>query len=282
MKVLITGGKGLLGTSITPVLREHFACVSYDIDEWDITSETAGKKMFGIHHPDVLLNLAAMTDVDGCEDNAVLAEAANAKGPATLAVLCDAYHTRLIHISTDYVFDGRKGSPYREDDEPNPESVYGRTKLAGERKISERGIAAAVIRTEWLYGHSGPSFIDKVTKIAKTEGRLKVVNDQCGSPTYAKDLAMPVVTIIRKNLAGIYHVSNSGSCTWYDLAKAIFSIRGMDVEIVPISSNELTRKARRPAYSVFDLGKLRRDTGIEMRNWMDALKDYLAERPLSP
>lgn len=279
MKLLITGGSGLLGTSIVPVLREDFDCVVYDIDDWDITSENTGKEMFDLHRPDVLINLAAMTDVDGCEEDAALAEMANAEGPSVLAALCFAYHVKLIHISTDYVFDGKKDSPYREDDEPNPQSVYGRTKLAGERRILEGAINAAIIRTEWLYGHSGTSFVDKVTKIGRTEGRLKVVSDQRGSPTYARDLAMPLAAVIKKNLTGIYHVSNSGSCTWYDLAKAIFSILRMDVEVSPISSIELGRKAKRPANSVFDLAKLYRDTGIEMRNWMDVLKDYLAEAP---
>lgn len=279
MKVLVTGGKGLLGTCIAPVLGEHFDCTVCDIDEWDITSENAGKKMLDLHRPDVLINLAAMTDVDGCEDDPELAGRVNGAGPAVLAGLCSTRRVKLIHISTDYVFDGRKDSPYREDDEPCPQSVYGRTKLAGERRILESDVDAAIVRAEWLYGHSGSSFVEKVTKIGLSEGRLSVVNDQRGSPTYAKDLAMPIAAVIRKNLTGIYHVSNSGWCTWYDLAKAIFSIRGMDVEVFPISSKELGRKAKRPANSVFDLTKLRRDTGIEMRGWMDALKDYLSEAP---
>ncbi|HOC46380.1 MAG TPA: sugar nucleotide-binding protein, partial [Syntrophorhabdaceae bacterium] len=131
MKVIVTGGKGLLGTSIVPVLRGYFDCAVYDIDEWDITSELAGKKMFDLHHPDVLVNLAAMTDVDGCEDKAALAERSNVEGPAVLAGLCSAFRAKLVHISTDYVFDGEKNSPYREGDEPRPQSVYGRTKLAG-------------------------------------------------------------------------------------------------------------------------------------------------------
>ncbi len=279
MKVLVAGGKGLLGTGITPLLQAHFDCAVSDIDEWDITSEAAGKRMFDLHHPDVLINLAAMTDVDGCEDRADLAMKANAEGPEVLAGLCSAFSVKLIHISTDYVFDGEKCSPYREDDEPNPQSVYGRTKLAGERRILERNIDCAIIRTEWLYGHSGTSFVDKVTAIAAAEGRLSVVNDQRGSPTYARDLALPVVAAINKGLTGIYHVSNSGSCTWHDFAKAIFSVLRMNVEVIPISSADLGRKAKRPAHSVFDLTKLRRDTGIEMRNWMDALNDYLADAP---
>lgn len=279
MKVLVTGGSGLLGTSIVPVLREHYDCAAYDIDEWDITSETAGKKMFGLHRPDVLVNLAALTDVDGCEDRTELAERSNAEGPAVLAGLCAASRARLVHISTDYVFDGEKCSPYREDDEPHPQSVYGRTKLAGERKILERNTASAIMRTEWLYGRSGSSFVDKVVAIAKAQGHARVVNDQRGSPTYARDLALPVIAVIDKGLTGIYHMSNSGSCTWYDFAKAIFSILGMNVEVVPISSADLGRKAKRPSYSVFDLSKLRRDTGIEMRDWKDALNDYLANTP---
>ena len=279
MKVLVTGGKGLLGTCIAPVLGEHFDCTVCDIDEWDITSENAGKKMLDLHRPDVLINLAAMTDVDGCEDDPELAGRVNGAGPAVLAGLCSTRRVKLIHISTDYVFDGRKDSPYREDDEPGPQSVYGRTKLAGERRILESDVDAAIVRAEWLYGHSGSSFVEKVTKIGLSEGRLSVVNDQRGSPTYAKDLAMPIAAVIRKNLTGIYHVSNSGWCTWYDLAKAIFSIRGMDVEVFPISSKELGRKAKRPANSVFDLTKLRRDTGIEMRGWMAALQAYLSEAP---
>ncbi len=278
MKVLIAGAKGLLGKSILPIISRHFDCFPYDIDEWDITSASAGKKMFDLHHPDVLLNLAAMTDVDGCEDNIAAAEKANAEGPAVLAGLCEAAGVKLVHISTDYVFDGRKNAPYREDDEPNPQSVYGLTKLAGERKIFEHGINSVIIRTEWLYGHGGTSFVEKVIKLG-SGGHVRVVNDQTGSPTYARDLAVPVVAAIERDLTGIYHVSNSGSCTWYDFAKAIFSIRRMNVDVAAISSLELGRKARRPDYSVFDLTKLRRDAGIEMRNWIDALNEYLADGP---
>jgi len=232
--------------------------------------------MFVLHRPDVLLNLAAMTDVDGCEENTALAERSNVEGPAVLAGLCEAFHVRLIHISTDYVFDGTKRLPYREDDEPNPRSAYGRTKLAGEKKILDRNIDWVIIRTEWLYGHSGSSFVDKVIAIAQSQGFARVVNDQRGSPTYARDLALPVSAIIEKGLTGIYHISNSGSCTWYDFAKAIFFTLRMDIDVSPISSADLGRKAERPSYSVFDLTKLSRDTGIAMRNWQEALTDYLS------
>ncbi len=275
MKVLISGGKGLLAGSILPFLGERFDLAVYDIDEWDITSVSSGKGLMDQHHPDVVLNLAAMTDVDGCEDRAELAQRVNAEGAGTVAALCAAAGARLVHISTDYVFDGTKGSPYREDDEPGPASVYGRTKLAGERMVLERLPGAAVIRTQWLYGKGGRNFVDTIAKLARQHGQVRVVDDQRGSPTWARDLAVPIVSVIEKGLSGIYHVSNSGSCTWFELAKAIFSILNMDVETNPISSGELGRKAARPASSVFDLSKFEGATGIRMRGWLDALREYL-------
>lgn len=276
MKILVSGGRGLLATNILPLLGERFDLAVYDIDEWDITSDAAGEKLMGLHHPDVVLNLAAMTDVDGCEDKADLAQRVNAEGAGVVAGLCAASGVRLVHLSTDYVFDGRKGSPYREEDETGPASVYGHTKLAGERMVFQRLAGAAVVRTQWLYGKGGTSFVDKIMKLAGQQGSLRVVDDQKGSPTYARDLAAPIIAIIERGLTGIYHVSNSGSCSWFDFAGAIFAIRGMDVQISPISSHELGRKAKRPSYSVFDLTKVQHDTGIGMRHWMEALKEYLA------
>ncbi|OPY02329.1 MAG: dTDP-4-dehydrorhamnose reductase [Syntrophorhabdus sp. PtaB.Bin047] len=276
MKVLISGGKGLLAGNILPFLGERFDLAVYDIDEWDITSASRGKELMELHRPDVVLNLAAVTDVDGCEDRADLAQKVNAQGAGTVAGLCAAAAARLVHMSTDYVFDGTKGSPYREDDEPGPASVYGRTKLAGERMVFERLPGAAVVRAQWLYGKGGKSFVDTITELGRQHGRVRVVDDQRGSPTWARDLAEPIISIIEKGLSGIYHVSNSGSCTWFEFAKAIFSILNMDIEVSPISSGELGRKAIRPAFSVFDLTKLKGATGIRMRDWMDALREYLA------
>jgi dTDP-4-dehydrorhamnose reductase len=275
MKVLISGGKGLLAGNILPFLGERFDLAVYDIDEWDITSASRGKELMELHRPDVVLNLAAVTDVDGCEDRADLAQKVNAQGAGTVAGLCAAAAARLVHMSTDYVFDGTKGSPYREDDEPGPASVYGRTKLAGERMVFERLPGAAVVMAQWLYGKGGKSFVDTITELGRQHGRVRVVDDQRGSPTWARDLAEPIISIIEKGLSGIYHVSNSGSCTWFEFAKAIFSILNMDIEVSPISSGELGRKAIRPAFSVFDLTKLKGATGIRMRDWMDALREYL-------
>jgi len=275
MKVLISGGKGLLAGNILPFLGERFDLAVYDIDEWDITSASRGKELMELHRPDVVLNLGAVTVVDGCEVRADLDQKVNAQGAGTVAGLCAAAAARLVHMSTDYVFDGTKGSPYREDDEPGPASVYGRTKLAGERMVFERLPGAAVVRAQWLYGKGGKSFVDTITELGRQHGRVRVVDDQRGSPTWARDLAEPIISIIEKGLSGIYHVSNSGSCTWFEFAKAIFSILNMDIEVSPISSGELGRKAIRPAFSVFDLTKFKGATGIRMRDWTDALREYL-------
>lgn len=275
MKILVAGGKGLLGTNILPFLRERFDVAVYDLNEWDITDAAAGEKVMDLNRPDWVLNLAAMTDVDCCEDESKLAQKINTTGAGTVASLCRKSGSRLIHLSTDYVFDGRKGSPYSENDEPNPISVYGRTKHAGEKMVFSELPSAVVLRAQWLYGAGGSNFVDKIVKVATEQGSVRVVNDQEGSPTYARDLAAPVEAIIMKGLSGVFHAANSGSCTWYDFAKTIFSFLGMDIQATPISSLELGRKASRPPYCVFDLSRLEGVVGIRMRHWTEALREYL-------
>ena len=224
----------------------------------------------------MLINLAAMTDVDGCEDKRELAERVNGYGAGVLADLCREHSIRFVHISTDYVFDGTKTLPYKENDIPNPVSVYGMTKLMGERAVMEKNPSSLIIRAQWLYGKGGENFITKVVKIAKQSGTLRVVNDQRGSPTYAKDLAEPLIALIEKGKTGIYHLANSGSCTWFEFAGEIFRLLEIDTAIIPISSDELERKATRPSYSVFDMWKYQKDTGLKMRPWQEALREYLA------
>ena len=161
-------------------------------------------------------------------------------------------------------------------------SVYGTTKLMGERAVLEKNPSSLIIRAQWLYGKGGENFITKVVKIAKQSGTLRVVNDQRGSPTYAKDLAEPLIALIEKGKTGIYHLANSGSCTWFDFAGEIFTLLKMDVSIIPISSDELERKAQRPSYSVFDMWKFQKDTGLKMRPWQEALREYLATTGVQP
>lgn len=275
MKILISGGRGLLARNIYPVLSRSFQVFLHDIDEWDITVPSSNQKFLDLYHPDAVLNCAAMTDVDGCEEARTTAYKVNAEGPGQLAAACARAGVHLVHISTDYVFDGRAPRPYREDDEPNPISVYGRTKLDGERRILGEFSEAAVLRTQWLYGKGGTSFVSKVVQMARVNGRVSVVNDQVGSPTYARDLAEPIMQIIQRKLSGIYHASNSGDTTWFDFAREIFGLLNINVPMSPINSSELGREAHRPAYSVFDLSKITNMTGVTMRPWRDALREFL-------
>ncbi len=275
MKLLSTGSHGLLGTNILPILERHFTIIPYDIEEWDITDMDAGERAIQEIRPDIILNLAAYTNVDDCEDCLSLADRVNAEGAGIVADLCREHNIKLVHISTDYVFDGENDTPYTEDDVPNPASVYGLSKLSGEKKVLANCPDAIIIRTQWLYGHGGVNFITKITQIAREQGVAEVVNDQRGCPTYTKDLAEPIRLLIEKNRAGIYHLADTDSCTWFEFAQEIFSSLHIDVVLRPITSQQLNRKAKRPRYSVFDCTKLFRDTGHSMRTWQEALQDYL-------
>ena len=275
-RILLAGGKGLLGTNIAPLLDKTFDLTICDIDTWDITDKQSGENYIKKIRPDVVINLAAITDVDGCEDiKKELAERINGYGAGVVAGLCREHNVRFVHFSTDYVFDGLKTVPCKESDAPNPLSVYGATKLEGEREALEKNPSSLIIRAQGLYGKGGENFITKVVKMAKQSGAIRVVSDQRVSPTYTKDLAEPLIAHIKKGKTGIYHLANSGSCTWFDFAREIFTLLKMDVSITPISSAELERKAPRPAYSVFDMWKFQKDTGLKIRPWQEALKEYL-------
>ena len=277
MKVLVAGGKGLLGSNIAPVLKERFDLTICDIDTWDIADPAAGKAHIEKYRPDALMNLAAITDVDGCEDvKKELAERVNGYAPGVLARICREEGVRFLHFSTDYVFDGKKTLPYKEDDETNPLSVYGATKLKGEQEALRNDPNCLIVRGQWLYGEGGENFITKVVRIARKTGSLNVVNDQHGSPTYTRDLAEPLAALIEKGKPGIYHLANSGHCTWFDFASEIFSLLDLNVTLTPVSSAEFPMKATRPAYSVFDMWKFQKTTGLKVRPWQEALKAYLS------
>lgn len=275
MKLLVAGSHGLVGTNILPILEQSFDVVPLDIEEWDITDRSAGEYTIRKYSPHALLNLAAFTNVDGCEDQQAAAQNINGDGAGVVAELCGRFNIKLIHMSTDYVFDGNKDRPYTEEDSPNPLSVYGKTKLSGEEKAMEYCPASVIIRAQWLYGRGGENFITKITKIAREKGVAEVVDDQRGSPTYAKDLAEPLRILIEKGGSGIYHVANNGSCTWFEFAQEIFARLKLEVELKPTTSRQLNRKAERPKYSVFDCSKIQRDTHVVMRSWQEALQDYL-------
>jgi dTDP-4-dehydrorhamnose reductase len=276
MRVAITGAEGLIGRNIRPFLDDYFDVIAFSREEWDIRDRGRGEELLSTFKPEVLVNLAAFTDVDGCEEERELAYSTNVQGPRVLAELCLGFGTKLVHFSTDYVFDGRKGAPYREDDPPNPLSFYGLTKLEGEREVLSRLKDPLVIRTQWVYGKGREDFPKRIIALSR-EGEVSVVSDQIGSPTYAKDIGPALAALLEKGLSGIFHVANSGACSWFDFAKEIVEYLGIACRLKPISVSELKRKARRPLYSVLDTERLRLEAGFAMRHWKEALKEYLME-----
>lgn len=275
VRLLVTGSDGLVGTNILPTLSSQFEVVPFVETQWDILDSSQGASVLADVKPDWLINLAAMTDVDGCEDRPDVAFRVNGEGPGVLASLCAARGIRFLHFSTDYVFDGKGTTPYTEEQPANPLSVYGKSKRQGEERTLAEDPSAVIVRTEWIYGDGGESFITKVVRAARANGSAQVVDDQSGAPTYAKDLAAPIAELINRQRQGIYHVTNAGSTTWYGFARHIFSVLGIDVPCTPLTSEQLKRKAPRPAYSVLDCTKMTSDTGLRMRGWQEAVEEYL-------
>ena len=273
MRVLITGANGQLGHDLVDVLAgeelHHFDHRALDIADAAAVDETVGRI-----EPQWILNAAAFNDVDGAEQNEAAAFAVNADGPEHLASAAARAGARLIHVSTDYVFDGQKGSPYDENDKPNPLSVYARSKREGERRVLASGAPACVLRTAWLYGRQGKNFVKAIQAAAARGGPLKVVADQVGSPTATADLAVAIAGLMRTPATGLYHVVNGGACSRFEFARAIV---GDQVEILPISTADAARPAPRPANS--SLTSVRwASTGLPpLRSWEAALDAYLHE-----
>jgi dTDP-4-dehydrorhamnose reductase len=223
------------------------------------------------------VNAAAYTDVDGCETNRDLAFAVNGEGVGHLARVSTDIGAKLIQISTDYVFDGGKGSPYREDDPTGPLSVYGQSKLLGEQN-ARLNPDHLIIRTQWLYGLHGKNFVETMLRLATERTELTVVDDQIGSPTWTVDLAGAIRALIAGDCRGTYHAANAGFCSWNEFARAIFAEAGVAITVKPMTTTELNRPAPRPLYSTLDCGKLSRDTGFTPQGWRDALTSYLSLR----
>ena len=275
MKIFITGAEGMLGHDIIRVLEGSHQLILTTLEDLDICNPQRTAEFMVLHGPACVINCAAYTNVDGCETDSVNAFAANAEGAKNLALACRETGAKLIHISTDYVFDGTAQRPYVEDDATNPLSVYGRSKLAGERSIQDVLDDHVIIRTEWLYGRHGNHFVGRMLQLARERDVLEVVNDQIGSPTATADLALAIEALLAGPARGIYHVTNAGSCSWYDFARKIFAIAGSTIRVLPISSERLARSARRPAYSVLDCSKFIRQTGHTLRPWEQALESYM-------
>lgn len=277
MKVLVFGARGMLGKDLVPALSVKHQVLARDIEDLNIADQQRVQKEIETLRPQVVVNAAAYTDVDGCEAKRELAFSVNAEGARNIAAGCAASNARMIHLSTDYVFDGTSSAPYREEDPPNPLNVYGASKLQGERQIREVLENHLIIRTEWLFGRHGKNFVDTILRLAVQQEELRVVNDQRGAPTFTKDLSWAIEKLLEKEAKGILHITNSGSCTWYEFARQILIEKKIDhVSIVPISSAALTRPAKRPANSVLDFHRFENLLGQKMRTWEEALKEYLA------
>ena len=276
MKILITGANGLLGHELSSVLKDH-SLILLSHSQLDISDIDSVNKKIDSTSPDIIINSAAYTQVDNCETNYELAFKSNAIGPKNLAIKCKQLDIPLIHISTDYVFEGNENkSPLVEDDKLGPKTIYGKTKLEGEKFVKENCDKYFILRTAWLYGE-GKNFVKTMVNLSKKNKELKVINDQIGSPTYAKDLANAIKEIIEKksDKYGIYHVTNKGEVSWYEFAKKIFEINKIEIKVIPVTSEEFPRPAPRPHYSVLSNQKWINSGFTPMRNYEIALKEYL-------
>ncbi len=276
MTILIVGARGMLGSDLMANLGDADRLIGADIEDFDITDREQTLKAVSELRPEWVINAAAYTQVDRCEEEHAMAFAVNREGAANLALACKSVKARLIHVSTDYVFDGRSRDPYREDDPVNPISRYGQSKLEGETAVRALLDDAAIVRTAGLYGRGGVNFVNTIRRLARERDQLTVVDDQWVSPTYAVDLSRAIGLLMRASARGIFHVVNSGSCTWHRFACRIVQLTGSRSTVTPISSAQLNRPAARPAFSVLSTEKYTALTGSMMRSWEDALTDYLS------
>jgi dTDP-4-dehydrorhamnose reductase len=279
MKVLILGATGLLGR---PLVREWHGdeVIGLGSRDVDIRDEARVREVIQSTHPDWIVLAAAYTDVDGCESHQELAFAVNRDGALNVARAAQRSDAKMLFISSDYVFDGKKDSPYEIDDQRNPRSVYGRTKAEAERGLLQVLPDCCIARTSWLFGVSGKCFPDTILKLAANRPVLDVVNDQRGCPTYTVDLSRAIIELCRKGATGIVHVTNAGNCTWFEFAREIVKDAGLTIEVRPVSSQQMARPAPRPAYSILSATSLS-PYSIEVPGWKDALRRYLKERQMA-
>ena len=275
MRIVITGADGQLGWELRLALSGRAEVVGLDLPAFDICHADCSETL-AAQRPDWVIHAAAMTDVDGCEREPGRAAAVNTEGTRRVAESCRATGAGLVYLSTDFVFDGRKSVPYIEDDVPAPLSVYGQSKLMGEAAVRAVAPRWAIVRTAWLFGVHGKNFVKAMVQKAAAGEALRVVDDQTGSPTYARDLAAAVADLVHRGLGGVFHLTNGGSCSWFMFARAILRASGFpEAPIVPITSEELNRPARRPTYSVLDRNAWVRAGGEGLRPWPAALEAML-------
>lgn len=275
---LVVGANGQLGNELKLLLKDKACYV--DREELDITDKKAVEEFFVKNKFEAIINCAAYTAVDRAESDVELATKINVDGPRNLAKS----GLPMVHISTDYVFDGNNFRPYVESDEPKPTSVYGVTKLAGEKAVLETATTAVIIRTAWLYSTFGNNFVKTMQKLGSERENLNVVFDQVGTPTYARDLAKAIIAILPQMMNGkkeIYHFSNEGVCSWYDFANEIMKKLNLTCKVSPIEGKDYPTPAKRPFYSVLNKGKIKRDFGIGINHWAESLDECIKAIDLS-
>lgn len=284
MKVLVTGAAGQLGSDVVLAMKHRgHLVIPCDRDELDITDAAACSTMITEIRPDVVIHCAAYTAVDRAESDVEAAYAVNAAGTRNLVVACELEDIKFCYISTDYVFDGTSDSPYHEYDNPNPLSIYGKTKRAGEVLVQTLSSRYFIVRTSWVYGRQGSNFVKTILRLGREKDYLKVVRDQVGSPTYTKDLAAFLIELVETDFYGIYHASNSGDCSWYEFACAILEeaerLTGQPfkAKINPCTTEEYPLPAPRPQHSVMGHLALLSNGFSEFRHWREALKESMAE-----
>ena len=288
MKILITGSKGQLGNELQDIIKSGKAeiglvseeikkseVIALDVDELDITNLEQVTAKFNELKPDVVINCAAATNVDGCESNEDFAFKVNSIGPRNLAMVSEKIGAKLVQVSTDYVFSGLGSKPLTEYDLTAPYSVYGKTQLLGENYVREFSSRYFIVRTAWLYGYVGHNFVYTMRRLGKEKDVITVVNDQRGNPTHANDLAYHILKLIQTEEYGVYHCTGKGECTWYDFAKMIIELSGEKCEVKPCTSEEYKTPAKRPEYSSLDNMMLRNTVGDEMRDWKDAITSFI-------
>lgn len=281
MNILVTGSNGQLGNEIKLVTENDFRhtyCFT-DIDELDICNSQQVNDFISANEIDLIINCAAYTAVDNAEDNAEASDRLNHVAPGYLADAMQSRGGAMIQVSTDYVFDGTNHTPYTEDEPTCPASVYGRTKLDGEKAVMQKCSRAMVIRTSWLYSTFGNNFVKTMMRLGKERDTLGVIFDQIGTPTYARDLAVAIHTIINKEIvAGIYHFSNEGVCSWYDFTLSIHKLAGITgCKVNPIHTADYPTKAARPHYSVLDKTKIKNTFDMEIPHWESSLADCVKQ-----
>lgn len=279
MKLLITGAYGQLGNEMRVALQRYqqLQPIFTDVDTLDICNRDAIEALVAKEHPDFIVNCAAYTAVDKAEDDEALCNKINCDAVRNLGVVAQAHGVRMVHVSTDYVFDGLGHVPYTEDMPVAPNTVYGKTKLAGERALTEVCPDAVIVRTAWLYSGFGNNFVKTMLRLGSERDSLKVVFDQIGTPTYAADLAEAILKIVtaERFVPGIFHFTNEGVCSWYDFTTMIFRLAGIDCPVSPIESKDYTYRTPRPFYSVLNKAKIKSTYGITIPYWVDGLERCL-------